>query len=83
MKLLNEIWAFRFLSVLSDGSTYSGVLKQDIASVRFVHHGLPVTTFVDIGHFHKADANNNLPAIESAYKKTFFFSFKSGNESEN
>ena len=43
---MNEIWAFRFLSVLSHGSTDSGVLKQEIVYVRFVHDGLPVKKFV-------------------------------------
>ena len=57
---MNEIRDLRVLSVSSYGSTDSGALEQEIAYIRFVHDVLPKTKFVDLGLFHKADANNTI-----------------------
>ena len=76
VELMNEIRALRFLSVSSDGFTDSGVFKQEITYIRFVHDGLPIRKFVDIVHFHKADTCNNYQRSNLLTKRTFSSDFK-------
>lgn len=48
------------MSILSDGSTDTGVLEQEIVYVRYV---IPVTTFVNIVELKSADSVGVLNAI--------------------
>lgn len=82
VELRNDIRTSRFLTVLSDGSSDSGVLDQEIVYVRFVNDGLPQTKFVDIEHLYKADANSILSAIGSACERLFLSDFKPKNKNE-
>ena len=48
----------KFLTVLSDGSTDSSVLEQEIVYCRFAHEGKVLTQFLALQSVKKADAVN-------------------------
>ena len=55
----------RFVSVLTDGSTDSGILEEEIVYVRYLHNNKPTTQFAGIKYIpYKADAPGILKAIE-------------------
>lgn len=56
------------MSILSDGSTDTGVLEQEIVYVRYVDvkEMIPVTTFVNIVELKSANSEGVLNAILSA-----------------
>lgn len=57
-----------FMSILSDGSTDTGVLEQEIVYVSYVDvkEMIPVTSFVNIVELKSADSEGVLNAILSA-----------------
>lgn len=67
-ELVTEIKNSPFMSILSDGSTDTGVLEQEIVYVRYVDvkEMIPVTTFVNIVELKSADFEGVLNAILSA-----------------
>lgn len=67
-ELVTEIKNSPFMSILSDGSTDTGVLEQEIVYVRYidVKEMIPVTTFVNIVELKSANSEGVLNAILSA-----------------
>ena len=57
-----------FVSVLSDGSTDSGVVEQEVVYVRYLDSGIPKTHFAGINPPEKADAKGLLGSIETVIK---------------
>lgn len=64
-ELVTEIKNSPFMSILSDGSTDTGVLEQEIVYVD-VKEMIPVTSFVNIVELKSADSEGVLNAILSA-----------------
>lgn len=67
-ELVTEIKNSPFMSILSDGSTDTGVLEQEIVYVRYVDvkEMIPVTSFVNIVELKSANSEGVLNAILSA-----------------
>lgn len=67
-ELVTEIKNSPFMSILSDGSTDTGVLEQEIVYVSYVDvkEMIPVTSFVNIVELKSADSEGVLNAILSA-----------------
>lgn len=67
-ELVTEIKHSPFMSILSDGSTDTGVLEQEIVYVSYVDvkEMIPVTSFVNIVELKSADSEGVLNAILSA-----------------
>ena len=56
----------KFLSCLSDGSTYAGIREQEIVYCCYIEYGLQTTRFLDIKHLRYMNADGALAAIETA-----------------
>ena len=60
----------KFLTVLSDGSTDSSVLEQEIVYCRFAHEGKVLTQFLALQSVKKADAVNIAATIDTVASQT-------------
>lgn len=63
---IDQISSCRFLSVLSDGSTDSGIIEQEVVYVRFVQNCQPVSKMVQCQSVNHAHAAGILEAIDTA-----------------
>ena len=63
-----EIADARFVSVLSDGSTDTGIIEQEAVYVRFIRDGKSVTRLAACQPVKHADAAGVLDAIDDAFK---------------
>ena len=83
-KLSSLINNNRFISVLSDGSTYAGVTEQEIIYCRLLDKELKASTkFVDIIHLEKATSECILNAIHESIKTVHEANFKQKVGDEN
>ena len=69
-EMRQECCKAKFLTVLSDGSTDSSVLEQEIVYCRFAHEGEVLTQFLALQSVKKADAVNIAATIDTVASQT-------------
>ena len=64
-----ELKSLRFYSILSDGSTDSGNIEEELVYVTYLSKGTAKVSFLSIENTQNVDANRIKECIESAFKR--------------